>query len=272
MSKNKTPIIITGGAGRMGRMILSQALAGPYEINGILENENSEFIGKDASLLAGMTHPLSVIVQSSFPVVKNKKPVIIDFTSPLATLKYLKQALALGCPFVIGTTGLNEKEKEEVKKASKKIPIVFAPNMSVGVNTLFALVKKAAGILGDGFDIEISEAHHRLKKDAPSGTAVKLAEIAASTTGRKYPNDAVFERLGNVGARTDKEIGMQVIRGGDIVGEHTVYFISEGERIELTHRATSRKIFAAGSLRAASWVYDKKNGLYDMQDVLGLVR
>jgi 4-hydroxy-tetrahydrodipicolinate reductase len=171
---------------------------------------------------------------------------------------------------VIGTTGMSAAEREQVTLAARKIPIVFAPNMSVGVNVLFKIAAEVATILGEDFDVEILEAHHHLKKDAPSGTAVHLGEIVAEALGRDYPEDAVFTRQGFTGARTRREIGMQTLRAGDIVGEHTVLFGGMGERLELIHRAHSRDNFAAGAVRAALWLADRAPGLYDMQDVLGL--
>ena len=170
---------------------------------------------------------------------------------------------------VIGTTGLNNDEKDKIRKAASTIPVVQSPNMSVGVNTLFKITEITARILGDDYDVEIVEAHHRFKKDAPSGTAVRLGEIVAETLGRKYPEDAIFERKGIIGERSDKEIGMQTLRAGDIVGEHTVMFGGIGERIELTHRAHNRENFARGALKAAKWVKSQNPGYYDMQDVLG---
>lgn len=278
MKNNPTPVIITGALGRMGRELLNQAYTLPeYGIVGATEHPKSHGLGQDMGTLigvGGLTIPLSASLEEVFSSKDNlkrrTKPVIIDFTSPPATLNHLSLAVEYQVPMVIGTTGFEESQKAAITKAAKKIPIVMAPNMSVGVNALFQLVGEAARILGKGYDIEILEAHHRLKKDAPSGTAVKLAEILAASTGRTYPTDFNFHRQGQTGERPSNEIGMQVIRGGDIVGEHTVYFIANGERVELTHVATSRSTFAQGALRAAAWLQKQKPGLYDMKGVLGI--
>ncbi len=196
--------------------------------------------------------------------------VIIDFTTKDATLSLLKRAEKNKIPMVIGTTGLDDSDKEEIKKSAKKIPIVFSPNMSIGINLLFILLKKTAEVLGDEYDVEIIEAHHRYKKDAPSGTALALAEIIAKAMGTELNRAGVFSRKGMIGERKRGEIGIQTVRAGDIVGDHTVLFATEGERIEFTHRATSRDNFARGAIRAAKWVYRRNPGLYTMLDVLGL--
>ncbi|RMD58268.1 MAG: 4-hydroxy-tetrahydrodipicolinate reductase, partial [Nitrospirae bacterium] len=196
--------------------------------------------------------------------------VIIDFTTPVATMNFLKRAHEVGVPIVIGTTGLGSKERDEILKATETIPCVLAPNMSVGINLLLNILQKVAETVGDDYDIEIVEAHHRLKKDAPSGTALKMAEVIADTLGRDLNKVGVYARKGNIGERSKTEIGIQTIRAGDIVGEHTVIFASYGERIEFTHRASNRDTFARGAIRAAEWVYGKSPGLYDMMDVLGL--
>jgi 4-hydroxy-tetrahydrodipicolinate reductase len=181
----------------------------------------------------------------------------------------LKTYASVGKPVVIGTTGFTNEERDRLRAELKGISYVLAPNMSIGVNVLFNLVRQAAAALGEEYDVEITEAHHRFKKDSPSGTAVGLAEAAAEALGRKYPDDAVFRQRGMIGERTPKEIGMQVIRGGDVVGDHTVFFLGMGERVELTHRAHTRDTFARGAIRAAMWLSGKPAGAYDMQDVLG---
>ncbi len=262
-------VIVTGAAGRMGSTII-RLINGDSELKvvGAVEREGFEEI--DAGIPANLGEIGVTIVDNIEKLSNVNADVIIDFTMPDATIKTLKFAMANSVAMVIGTTGLTEDNRVEIKKASEKIPIVQSPNMSVGVNTLFKLAEITAKILGNDYDIEIFEAHHRFKKDAPSGTAVKLCEIVATAVGRKYPDDAVFERNGIIGERTDKEIGMQVIRAGDIVGEHTVMFGGIGERIELTHRAHNRENFARGALKAAKWIFNKNNGFYDMQDVLGL--
>ncbi|EKD41203.1 MAG: dihydrodipicolinate reductase [uncultured bacterium] len=272
MTQNKIPVIITGVAGRMGKTLATLATRHSQCIlGGATEQAGSALIGQDVATLTGSKSTgLSVQDDLRTALPPHKKGVIIDFTAPRATLNHLKIASLTKTPIVIGTTGFEKKGIEQIKQASKKVPIVMAPNMSLGVNTLFVLTQLTAQILGDDYDIEVFEAHHKLKKDAPSGTAVKLAQILAETTARSYPKDFCFERNGLIGERTRKEIGMQVLRGGDIVGEHTIYFCGMGERIELTHRATSRDTFALGALKAAAWLARQKPGLYDMKDVLGL--
>lgn len=272
------PIIITGAAGRMGKTLVGLVCESKdFRLVGATEYSGSSSIGKDAGQLAGGA-AIGVPLLDSLEKIPlssqkgNPKPVIIDFTSPEATRNHLQVAVDKGLSLVIGTTGLGEADIKLIKNASKKIPIVLSPNMSVGVNVMLKLVSEASQILGKNheYDIEIIEAHHRLKKDAPSGTAVRIAEVVADATGRKYPQDFNFHREGIIGERNPKEIGMQVIRGGDIVGEHTVFFCGAGERIEIKHVATDRKNFAKGALRAAAWLVNKPSGLYDMQDVLGL--
>lgn len=195
---------------------------------------------------------------------------VIDFTHAPATAAVAEACAAAGKTLVIGTTGHTDGDRNRISDSSKKIPIVHAPNFSVGVNTLFWLTRKAAEILGPDFDLEILEMHHRLKKDSPSGTARRLAEILAETRGLSYDKDVRHGREGMVGERTKTEIGMHAIRGGDVVGDHTVIFANTGERLELTHKASSRETFAKGALRAAKWASSKPPGLYDMQDVLSL--
>lgn len=278
MTSPMVPIIITGAAGRMGQTLVAQTvLSDKYQLVGVTEFASSSAIGQDAGQIAGVQKVNISVVASLTEAIKNGTkiasgvaPVVIDFTQIDATLQHVEQVIRSEIPLVIGTTGFSADQRGQIEKAAKKIPIVMAPNMSVGVNTLFKLIGDAAKILGEGFDLEVVEAHHRLKKDAPSGTAVRIGEILAETTGRNYPKDAQFHREGLIGERSSKEIGMQVIRGGDIVGEHTVMYCGAGERLEIKHVATSRKTFADGALRAAAWLVDRKAGLYDMQDVLGI--
>lgn len=261
-----TKIIITGCSGRMGKELVSLILSSKeYQLVGVTENTGSKIIGQNI----GETE--ITISKNLEEIFKRKiKGIIIDFTTPEATLSHLECAMTHQVPIVIGTTGFDEAGKKKIEAASKKIPIVFSPNMSVGVNTLFKLIAEAARILGSDYDLEVFEAHHNLKKDSPSGTAVKIAEILAKATGLNYPKDFNFHREGLVGERKKKEIGMQVLRGGDIVGEHTVFYCGAGERLEIKHVATSRKTFATGALRAARWLDKKKPGLYDMSHVLGI--
>ncbi len=199
-----------------------------------------------------------------------KCDTVIDFSFHGFTPDLVRAAAAAGKRLVIGTTGHTEGELEEISAAAREVPVVFAPNFSVGVNTLFWLTRKAAEILGDGYDLEVVEMHHRMKKDAPSGTAKRLAEILAEVTGASYGGDARHGRFGDVGARTGREIGVHAVRGGDVVGDHTVMFAGLGERVELTHKASSRETFAGGAVRAAKWLAGKPAGLFDMEDVLGL--
>lgn len=264
-------VAIAGAAGRMGQMLIASANEmEDVQLTGAFEHPKSSHLGKDSGIVAGL-EATSVPIDGDAQIAIKKAPcVVIDFTVPEATLALLQVCQNAGTPLVIGTTGFTAEQKSTITQGATKIPIVMAPNMSVGVNTLFKLVEMAAKILGDDYDKEIWEAHHRFKKDAPSGTAVKLAEILAETTGRTYPQDICFSREGIIGERTRKEIGMQVMRGGDIVGEHIVYYCGMGERLELKHVATSRKTFADGAVRAAKWLSGKKPGLYDMFDVLGI--
>lgn len=273
------PIIVTGAAGRMGREIIASIVeSGKCQLFGATERAGCEQMGQDAGIVAGVEATGVVLVNSLKTLLEGhpklskmtRGPVIIDFTSPESTLLHLQYAIKYRLPMVIGTTGFTPAQSEEVRKAGKKIPLVASPNMSVGVNTLFRLVELTSKILGADYDVEVIEAHHRLKKDSPSGTAVRIAEILAKTLKRDYPSDFNFHRYGMIGERPKKEIGLQVIRGGDIVGDHTVMYCGQGERVEVKHIATSRKTFADGSLRAAQWVSQKKYGCYDMMDVLGL--
>jgi 4-hydroxy-tetrahydrodipicolinate reductase len=265
-----TKVIIAGAAGRMGRRI------------GYMVNEHSELqvaagferpespdVGKDMGELGGYGAN-GVKVANDLAAVIDQGDVIIDFTFHEATMKIARQAAQKNRAMVIGTTGLSQENLQELAELCENFPCVQAPNMAVGVNVLFKLAAKVASILGNDYDMEIIEAHHRMKKDAPSGTAMKLGEVMAEAVGRNLDDDGVFARHGIIGERTDKEIGLQTIRGGDIVGEHTVYFAGAGERLELTHRAHSRDNFAKGAALAAAWVCDKPNGLYSMFDVLGL--
>ncbi len=262
-------VIVTGAAGRMGSTIIRLINEdNMLNVTGAVEREGFQPV--DAGIAANIGEISVIIVDDIYKLEHTDANVIIDFTAPLATMKTLEFAVKKNIAMVIGTTGLQEEHKTEINKASEVIPVVQSPNMSVGVNTLFKITEIVSKILGDDYDVEIVEAHHRFKKDAPSGTAVRLGEIVAKALNRKYPEDAIFERKGIIGERTRKEIGMQTLRAGDIVGEHTVMFGGIGERIELTHRAHNRENFARGALRAAKWISDKKSGFYDMLDVLGL--
>jgi len=213
---------------------------------------------------------LGVNITDSLEQALSRSDVLIDFTFPTVSLANAAICARMGKKMVIGSTGFTPDQRSRMEAYSKDIPVVLAPNMSVGVNACFKLLKEAASILGDGFDVEIVELHHNKKKDSPSGTAVRMGEVVAEALGRDYNQVANYHREGMCGERTKEEIGMQTVRGGDIVGEHTVYFIGMGERIEITHRAMSRDMFARGAVRAANWLGDKQPGMYDMQDVLGL--
>ena len=265
-----TKVIIAGAAGRMGRRIgymVNEHLE--LQVAGGFERPENPDVGRDMGELGGYGAN-GVKVANALEAVIDEGDVIIDFTFHEATMKIARQAAQKNRAMVIGTTGLSQENLQELASLCKNFPCVQAPNMAVGVNVLFKLAAKVASILGNDYDMEIVEAHHRMKKDAPSGTAMKLGEMMAQAVGRNLDEDGVFSRHGIIGERTDKEIGLQTIRGGDIVGEHTVYFAGAGERLELTHRAHSRDNFARGAALAAAWVVKQPNGLYNMFDVLGL--
>ncbi|WP_310599948.1 4-hydroxy-tetrahydrodipicolinate reductase [Desulfobulbus sp.] len=266
-----TRVIVAGAAGRMGQRIIHMVHAQPgLQLSGAFERPGSPAIGKDAGLVSGVGET-GVTITEGLASVIDRADVLIDFTFHEASIDFARQAAARKVAMVIGTTGLSVTELATLKAlAEANFPCVQSPNMAVGVNVLFKLVEKAAGILGDAYDVEIVEAHHRMKKDAPSGTALKLGQLAAAALGRDLAEVGVMERNGIIGERTDREIGIQTIRGGDIVGEHTVYFAGAGERLEITHRASSRDNFARGAALAAAWVAGKPNGLYSMFDVLEL--
>jgi 4-hydroxy-tetrahydrodipicolinate reductase len=264
-------VVVTGVAGRMGTQIvrLVRATEG-MAVAGAVERPGPA-IGQDVGVLAG-TGPLGVAVVDELGSALASADVVIDFTSHEASARHAEVCADRGVALVVGSTGFTADAKARVAAAAKRIPIVLSPNMSVGVNVLFELVRQAAEVLGDAYDVEIVELHHKKKRDAPSGTALRLGEVAAAALGRD-PNDALaFSRHGILGERPPWQIGVQTLRGGDAVGEHTVYFCGEGERLELTHRATSRDQFARGAVRAAQWIAGKPPGLHDMADVLGLRR
>lgn len=261
-------VIVLGAAGRMGSTILRLVREdSELKLVGAVERADSPYIGEDSSKFGGVQ---GVKITSSLKEIVEKDTVVVDFTHIFSTLDNVKLASQVGFPMVIGTTGFDADQIEDIKKMAERFPCVMSPNMSLGVNLLFKLVYETAKILGDDYDVEILEIHHRMKKDAPSGTAVKLGQIVAEALNRNYEKNAVFSRKGLIGERKREEIGMQTLRAGDVVGEHTVIFGGMGERIELIHRAHSRENFARGAIRAVKWVYDKKPGLYSMKDVLGL--
>lgn len=260
--------IVDGACGQMGRMIVKGiSQAADMQLVGAVEMPAHPLLGKDAGEVAGVGR-LGVPVMADLSEVIEKGDVVIEFTAPKATIHNLEMVVAHQKAMVIATTGYSIEELERVKELTKQIPCVMTPNMSVGVNVLFRIVKEVAQILGDDYDVEIIETHHNLKKDAPSGTAVKLAEVVASALNRNLQTAGVYGRKGIVGERTKKEIGVHAIRGGDIVGDHTVLFAGSGERIEITHRTQSREAFARGALRAARWVVNAPKGLHDVSEVL----
>lgn len=266
-----TKVIVAGAAGRMGRRIscMVHQQAG-LTLAGGFERQGNPDIGKDLGEVGGFG-ATGVMIADSLERVIDQCEVIIDFTFHEATMQIARKAAEHKKAMVIGTTGLSQENLKELRALSQKgFPCVQAPNMAVGVNVLFKIAKKVASILGDSYDIEIVEAHHRMKKDAPSGTALKLGEMVAEGVNRNLEEVGVYARHGIIGERTDKEIGIQTVRAGDIVGEHTVYFAGAGERLEITHRAHNRDNFARGAALAAAWVAGKANGMYTMFDVLGL--
>ncbi|TFG78183.1 MAG: 4-hydroxy-tetrahydrodipicolinate reductase [Thermodesulfobacteriales bacterium] len=263
-------VSIMGVAGRMGRSIFHLLNAeNDIQIVGATEIGNHPEMGNDIGLVSGEAE-IGVTLTSRIEDASSDADVIVDFTAPSSTLNNARYASSNGKAMVIGTTGFSEEEKNELSKLAENFPCVFSPNMSIGVNVMFEATKKLAEILGDDFDIEIIEAHHKHKVDAPSGTALRLGEAAAQGLARDFNSVARFERHGAIGERKEKEIGMQTIRAGDIVGEHTVMFCGAGERIELTHRAMSRDNFAKGVVRAVKWVPGKQAGMYTMKEVLGI--
>ena len=269
-SADGLPVAIIGAAGRMGRTLVRMVHAEDgMRVAGAVEREDDPHVGADAGTLAGVGE-LGVNVEDSLDRALDVSDVCIDFTLPGPTVEHAEACRSRRRALVIGTTGLSADQRSNLEDAARDIAIMHAPNMSVGVNLCFKLLDIAARALGDSVDIEIIEAHHRNKVDAPSGTAVRMGEIIAGALGRDLADCAVYGREGHTGIRDRRTIGFETIRAGDIVGEHTVMFGGEGERIELTHRAASRANFAAGAVRAARWVVQRPPGLYDMQDVLGL--
>lgn len=263
-------IAITGAAGRMGRALI-EACNGTEGVvcSAALEHESSSLLGADAGEVAGLGK-LGVAIGCDVAAVAADFDVLIDFTRPEATMHYLDVCHSQGKAMVIGTTGLSDAQRERLQSASDDMGIVFAPNMSVGVNLCLKLLDMAARVLGDEVDVEIIEAHHRHKVDAPSGTALRMGEVVADALGRDLKTCAVYGREGHTGERDRKTIGFETIRAGDIVGDHTVLFAATGERVEITHKASSRMTFANGAVRAAGWIMGQGKGLYDMQDVLDL--
>ncbi|GAA4407780.1 4-hydroxy-tetrahydrodipicolinate reductase [Quisquiliibacterium transsilvanicum] len=262
-------IAVAGASGRMGRMLVEAVLEAPdAELSGALDIAGSPALGRDAGEFLGRT--TGVRITDSLDEALAGADALIDFTRPEGTLRHLEACAARGVRMAIGTTGFDEDGKAAIARAAQRIGIVFAPNMSVGVNVTFKLLETAARILAEGYDIEIIEAHHRHKVDAPSGTALRMGEVIADALGRDLKQVAVYGREGVTGERDPSTIGFATVRGGDIVGDHTVLFAGIGERIEITHRSASRVTYAHGSLRACRFLAEREAGLFDMQDVLGL--
>ncbi|MEY4442172.1 MAG: hypothetical protein RL442_1172 [Pseudomonadota bacterium] len=262
-------IAIAGASGRMGRMLIEAVLNAPdCELAGALDISGNPALGMDAGALLGRS--TGVIITSDVAAGLAQAQVLIDFTRPEGTLAHLRVCQQLGVKMVIGTTGFGDADKAQLAQAAQSLAMVMAPNMSVGVNVTLRLLQMAAKALSTGYDIEVIEAHHRHKVDAPSGTALKMGEVIAEALGRDLKDCAVYAREGHTGERDPSSIGFATIRGGDIVGDHTVMFAGTGERVEITHRSGSRSNYAQGSLRAARYLADRASGMFDMFDVLNL--
>ena len=263
-------IAIMGAGGRMGRMLVREVtMTDDCRISGATDREDSGYLGEDAGALAGI-RDLGVKIRSDPAVAIAESHAVIDFTTPAATVEHARLCARVNAAHIVGTTGLSAGDEEALKRAARHAQVVYAPNMSVGVTLMLALTEKAASVLGEEYDVEVVEMHHRHKVDAPSGTALGLGKAAAR--GRKVAHEdvAIYAREGHTGTRPAGKIGYAALRGGDVVGEHTIIFAGAGERIEIGHRATDRRIFAAGALRAARWARRQPYGLYTMRDVLGL--
>jgi 4-hydroxy-tetrahydrodipicolinate reductase len=262
--------IVTGVGGRMGgRIVHLMEAAEGIELVGAVESPGHAAVGKDVGAVVGLPEKGITVVDSLAQVLPQGE-VVIEFTHPEPSLTHLRAVADANKAMVLGTTGFSPPQIAEIQALASRAHLVFAPNMSVGVNLMFKVVADIARVLGESYDVEIVEAHHRLKKDAPSGTAIKLGQVIAHSLDRELDKVGVYSRHGIIGQRTDKEIGIQTVRAGDIVGEHTVLFGGMGERLEIIHRAHSRDNFARGAVRAAQWIVTRPPGLYDMQDVLGL--
>ena len=263
-------IAVMGAAGRMGKTLIEAVQqADGAQLSAAIDRADSSLVGADVGELVAQGK-IGVNLSGDLNAVLDQFDVLIDFTHPSVTLKNLEICRAAGKAMIIGTTGFSPQEKQLLAEAGKQIPIVFAANFSVGVNLCLRLLDTAARVLGDDVDIEIIEAHHRHKVDAPSGTALRMGEVVANALGRDLQKVAVYGREGQTGARERETIGFATVRAGDVVGDHTVLFAADGERVEITHKASSRMTFAKGAVRAALWLQGRQPGLYDMQDVLGL--
>ena len=266
---SKLRIAIAGASGRMGRTLIEAvAQSDDAVLSAALDQPGNPWLGKDAGEFIGV--PCGVPVSDNLEAALKQSDCLIDFTRPEGTLQHLEVCRRLGVHLVIGTTGFSAEGKQAIQSAARDIPIVFAPNMAVGVNAVFRLLDVAARILNEGYDVEVIEAHHRHKVDAPSGTALRMGEVVAAALGRDLAECAVYGREGHTGERPATQIGFATVRGGDIVGDHTVLFAGTGERIEITHKSASRMPYASGAIRAARFMRGKTSGLFDMQDVLGL--
>ena len=262
-------IIVVGATGKMGQTLIQEIHHdNQTKLVGALDHEKANHLGEVAGYFCGIK--TGIVIQPKFDAISEKADILIDFTRPEASNNYIDLCQKNKINYVLGTTGFSEAEKDNIANVAKNIAICFAPNMSIGINLLLSLVESATAIMHEDFDIEIIESHHKDKVDAPSGTALSLGESVAKSSGRSLKEHGTFKRTGIMPSRKRNEIGFSVIRGGDIVGDHTVLYAGDGERIELTHKASNRKTFAKGALRAAKFLADKTNGLFDMQDVLGL--
>lgn len=261
-------VAIAGVSGRMGRQLLTAAMHSELDLAGCTVRPGDALVGADAGQLVGLTTGVEIV--DDLAALSSDVDVLIDFTSPEATLRHLDYCVKQKIAMVIGTTGFSEAQLAAIKAAAARIPLCVAANFSIGVNLLLDVLSRTARLLGDGFDVEIVEAHHRHKVDAPSGTALAMGQAVAGALGRDLKAVANYGREGHTGARDPQTIGFSTIRGGDIVGEHTVLFAGDGERIEISHKASSRMAFASGAVRAAAWLCEQPPGYYDMQDVLGI--
>lgn len=270
MSDTILNIAVMGAAGRMGRMLVHEiTMTDGCRLSGATDHTGSAHLGADAGVLCGLT-PLGVPIEEDPAAAISKADAVIDFTSPAASVEHTRLCAQANTAHIIGTTGLSTEDEAALKLAARHAQVVYAPNMSVGVNVLLALTEKVASILGDDYDIEIVEMHHKHKVDAPSGTALGLGKAAAKGRGVAHEEAAILSREGHTGARKPGNIGYATLRGGDVVGDHTVIYAADGERIEIGHKASNRKVFAAGAVRAARWARSQPFGLYTMRDVLGL--
>ncbi|MCL1077329.1 4-hydroxy-tetrahydrodipicolinate reductase [Parashewanella spongiae] len=268
--KELVRVAVVGTTGRMGRVLVEATKhSNVTKLGAAIERTGSTLIGADAGELAGVG-TLHVMISDSLDTAMNDFDVLIDFTSPESSLNHVRWCAANNKAIVIGTTGFSDEQKVLIQQAAATTKIVLAPNMAIGVNLMWKLLETAAEVMGHYADIEIIETHHRHKKDAPSGTALKMGEVIADTLGRDLNECAVYGREGNTGERDHQTIGFATVRAGDVIGDHTALFADIGERLEITHKSSSRMTYANGALRAASWLVEQPAGLYDMQQVLGL--